>query len=533
MALKLCSSCNYLTTTSNDVSNEGAYHTHQSTYNNFLQSNVSLDDNTKEDVRSLLDSLLPRLGDINREISRLEDLLDHARRERAAIASSIDLCHAVSAPIRSLPNETLSEIFYATIPPLDRMSMACMPWAASQVCTRWRSIALSTPRLWPYVSFTVSEHSEYEWDEGRLDPSKKENRLQVFSSRLQQYLARSLNTSLSIDINIHITPHTTGMNPVAIQILEQLVAECDRWEVARLYLYSDACRAVVSKVKGRLPRLRSLYLSSPLCLDFFSVAPCLQSFSVSALSTRMMPWSQIVRLAIAHVDVSTWMTFQGVLESCTRLEELAVSFVSAIRSTESSFMISLPFLTHLRCHWRLCSAISVPKLQTLQLSSRELNPETDISAVISGFLRRSTCQLQDCILDLTVKNDIFNIIQLVAPVLSQLVINISNENIVVVDDWQFTINQLYQTQLPHLQILGVSVDRHGAQIVPLLVPVIQAWKSSAPLLKVIIENWDKGKKIPAVDEVVAQLRQEEIEVELSLEGKLLLYNVLVPSFFAW
>lgn len=526
MSLRLCISCNYLTTPSNAVSNESAYRTRWSTYSNFLRSNVSLDDMTKGDVRSLLTDLLSRLGDIDHEISRLEDLLDHARRERAAISSSIDLCRAVSAPIRSLPNEMLSDIFYATIPPLDTsfMSMACMPWAASQVCSRWRSIALSTPRLWSYVS--VSVYEETNWGDEAPGPSNAERRLQVLSSRLPEYLARSMNASLCIDINIQVVAITTSS--VARQILEQLVTECARWEVARLTLGLNDCQGILSKVKGRLPRLHSLHFTSIFSssdIDFFYIAPRLHYVNVSYASSRTVPWSQITRLVILPVmdgdgpglPFNTFSFDVRVLGLCTQLEELVVNSppFGSIQSSTVNFKLNLPSLLHLDCHPQFCSAITAPTLQSLRLTTLELDSENnDGAAIISQFLERSACQLQHCHLISVFRRDIVDIIQLVAPFLTQIDIylnfgwsgNMDTEH----------IDRLNQIHVPRLQILEVDVASTVAELLPLWIPVIQSWKNSSPLLKTSIRKmWHRGMvQVKVVEDVLAELRQNGIEVEL-------------------
>ncbi|KAJ7187330.1 hypothetical protein C8R46DRAFT_1059491 [Mycena filopes] len=62
-------------------------------------------------------------------------------------------------PVLTLPNEIVSEIFIRVLPPYPE----CPPWKGSlspslltQICRKWREIALSTPELWRAMAFILS-----------------------------------------------------------------------------------------------------------------------------------------------------------------------------------------------------------------------------------------------------------------------------------------------------------------------------------------------------------------------------------------
>ncbi|KAF9019014.1 hypothetical protein BDZ89DRAFT_932441, partial [Hymenopellis radicata] len=87
------------------------------------------------------------------ELSDLNNVIDHFTQRRDAVASSLSLHTASISPIRVLPQELLTTIFYyASFDVTD--SLDCKsgsPWVLGRVCGLWRDILLSTPLLWSTV----------------------------------------------------------------------------------------------------------------------------------------------------------------------------------------------------------------------------------------------------------------------------------------------------------------------------------------------------------------------------------------------
>ncbi|KAJ7483482.1 hypothetical protein FB451DRAFT_991164, partial [Mycena latifolia] len=61
------------------------------------------------------------------------------------------------SPLRRMPPELLGEIFSWTLPSVQealgrrRFQDKHSPWVFTQVCHRWRAVALSTPSLWSQI----------------------------------------------------------------------------------------------------------------------------------------------------------------------------------------------------------------------------------------------------------------------------------------------------------------------------------------------------------------------------------------------
>lgn len=100
------------------------------------------------------------LAQLDAEISRVESLLEDLKRQRSDTAAQIRQYYSTLALHRELPSEILSTIFLecnegdtVRIPyVLDSCARAGETWYISQVCRKWRSVALSTPLLWRCIS---------------------------------------------------------------------------------------------------------------------------------------------------------------------------------------------------------------------------------------------------------------------------------------------------------------------------------------------------------------------------------------------
>ncbi|EPQ51423.1 hypothetical protein GLOTRDRAFT_25420, partial [Gloeophyllum trabeum ATCC 11539] len=84
------------------------------------------------------------------EVSRLEEQLTMARIRRDCASRFLKDHLALLSPIRKLPDELLSEVFFRCLPDdeyvLPRVKSS--PFLVCAVCHKWRDIALATPRLW-------------------------------------------------------------------------------------------------------------------------------------------------------------------------------------------------------------------------------------------------------------------------------------------------------------------------------------------------------------------------------------------------
>lgn len=111
------------------------------------------------DARRLLDESNTFLGDLNHKIEAAEAQLaqivaeshcaiKQLQCEREALEDKIARARAYMSPIRRLPNELLRHIFIMNFD-----EYPCCAWILSSVCSQWRRLVLSMPRLWSKVCY--------------------------------------------------------------------------------------------------------------------------------------------------------------------------------------------------------------------------------------------------------------------------------------------------------------------------------------------------------------------------------------------
>ncbi|EJD35273.1 hypothetical protein AURDEDRAFT_93216, partial [Auricularia subglabra TFB-10046 SS5] len=125
----------------------------------FLRDTISADE-------ALLSTLATRVAQSSaavhaaeRELAEVLDKLALTRSvhdmlcdEQTSVSERLRQSRGLVHPIRRLPPEVLAEVFTACLSDEQLHSLSAVPYPVSQVCRRWRSVALQTPRLWTYVS---------------------------------------------------------------------------------------------------------------------------------------------------------------------------------------------------------------------------------------------------------------------------------------------------------------------------------------------------------------------------------------------
>ncbi|KAK1222668.1 hypothetical protein PQX77_014478 [Marasmius sp. AFHP31] len=118
-------------------------------YTNYVPSTKELNK-----IRHLIIEPQEKIGKLNEEIARLQ-------AERDELQQLVDGHFALAAPFWRFPADIWGEI-YAHCLPVNKMNVAVCtveeaPLLLTAVCRAWREIALSTPRLWSSVHFSVSD----------------------------------------------------------------------------------------------------------------------------------------------------------------------------------------------------------------------------------------------------------------------------------------------------------------------------------------------------------------------------------------
>ncbi|KAF7337021.1 hypothetical protein MVEN_02138700 [Mycena venus] len=155
---------------------------------------------------------------LDEEIQRIKRSLDKLVGKREILAADIDAHLALLSPVRHVPDDVLREIFISCLPPTHNATMSSRESPLlCHVSSRWRNIALSTPRLWSSLHVVISGGSGF----------------QSMSSLVEWWLARSgaLLLSLSVDIVLSTPSHFFSEDIANVStLLDLLFAVTDRWE---------------------------------------------------------------------------------------------------------------------------------------------------------------------------------------------------------------------------------------------------------------------------------------------------------------
>ncbi|KAF8214083.1 hypothetical protein K438DRAFT_996183 [Mycena galopus ATCC 62051] len=98
--------------------------------------------------------LRAHLAEIDEEIIQQGQVLRQLHASRLLVQSQLD--SILVYPVLTLPVEITAEIFLHCLPDKNaKVSLIHAPFVLLKVCTRWRDIALSTPRLWATLDVNV------------------------------------------------------------------------------------------------------------------------------------------------------------------------------------------------------------------------------------------------------------------------------------------------------------------------------------------------------------------------------------------
>ncbi|KAJ7677722.1 hypothetical protein DFH06DRAFT_1465627 [Mycena polygramma] len=129
----------------------------QSPFENILHTNHAPSDAERDNIHDLVNGWRKKLSHFNAEIAGLQSLIDVATRQRDELRQCIDAHLALVSPARRLPDDIIREIFMVAVPPGRNSSLSAneAPLMLCHICSSWRGIGFSTPRLWASVHIVI------------------------------------------------------------------------------------------------------------------------------------------------------------------------------------------------------------------------------------------------------------------------------------------------------------------------------------------------------------------------------------------
>ncbi|KAJ6498741.1 hypothetical protein C8R45DRAFT_93552 [Mycena sanguinolenta] len=182
-----------------------------------------------------------QLQHLDDEIAIVRKALDKLIAERDVLGTYVEAHKALLSPIRRLPRDTIEEIFMACLPTHRNcvMSATEAPVLLGRICSAWRVISLSAPRLWSRLH--IVEPAQLSELPASLRRAKAAQRLAAGAS----WLERSGNCPLSISLEGDIGyPNFIAEQE---QFLNLFIPHASRWQ--------DICLSIPSEVLEKLSHL--------------------------------------------------------------------------------------------------------------------------------------------------------------------------------------------------------------------------------------------------------------------------------------
>ncbi|KAJ7349885.1 hypothetical protein DFH08DRAFT_863281 [Mycena albidolilacea] len=334
-----------------------------------------------------------RIADIDTQILALERSLSALRTERALEQETLD---SYKYPVlTAVPTEIISEIFVQFLPvyPLCPPSTGILsPTVLTQICRKWREIALETPTLWRAITLHLYNMP---FDRQR---------------HICDFLDRSGCCPLSIrsddDLDLEPVP--------VVEIFAALISHRSRWEHLDILLSPSQLRAI----DGPMPLLRNLHLSldnnpDPDGIYEWRGLPLLRSVTLEeyAPSNVILPWAQLTSLTLNSIFRSEYIAIL-LYASNLRCCELGILWQYAIEDNLATPPeITLPGLESLTLvdrndDWEglYPDVFVVPALRSLCIEESFLAPHP--IPALASFISKSRSKPQEvCIIGATETSD--------------------------------------------------------------------------------------------------------------------------------
>ncbi|KAJ6594658.1 hypothetical protein B0H19DRAFT_67244 [Mycena capillaripes] len=353
-----------------------------------LGTNYCPKDEDIVDIKALLVEPSLRLKRLDEEIADLQKAIDKLAAEREELGTFVESHKALISPVRRLPLDIIQEIFVACIPTHRNcvMSASEAPVLLGRICSSWRAISLSTPRLWARLH--VVEPLLGYGPAAELHEKKAAQRLEV----TKMWLGRSGQCPLSISLQSGSDYDSPPVTPTTVespssQLLEVLIGFASRWQHIILTTPASMLNKVHLMVT-EVPMLESVTFQLPpgsVQWEPFELlsSPSISSFSVSGNSfvpdKLPLHWHRLTDITISGYAWESLLTSEMVLQMLSRCPELRSCQLAindgAAAETLLHSTVELRFLHTLILDFgsvaskisRLFERLSLPELRTFIL----------------------------------------------------------------------------------------------------------------------------------------------------------------------
>ncbi|KAF7371144.1 hypothetical protein MSAN_00749800 [Mycena sanguinolenta] len=348
-----------------------------------LNTNEPPEDSELTFIRSVVSETSMRLAGLDDEISNLREKLEQLEDQRATLSSYRTQNMAIVSPLRRMPLEVLADIFSWTLPSLhDACSfggpdVAQSPWLLTQISSRWRALALSTPSLWTRVviDYTCASAPVMAVVEAQIHLAKK--------------------------LNIHFYGHPKTESGPQLQMFELLTKHSLRWEELCIGITSEMV-PLLTAFRDRIPSLKRFWVqwedshTAVQSLDCFQTAPSLVDFGINHEEHHFVPITVPVQQLTRYQLTGSWRRHLTILKLAQNLVEahIEIDFNDEELEPPKAGLINLPHLRRLFVsHSEVLDNLELHGLEGLALWVHEEQAD-DIVHHFESFFSHSECPLR-------------------------------------------------------------------------------------------------------------------------------------------
>ncbi|KAJ7133657.1 hypothetical protein C8R43DRAFT_894926 [Mycena crocata] len=367
----------------------------------FLGTNYCPTEQEIVDIKALLPVPTLRLNRLDDDIAAMQQAMDKLREERNGLVTYLDAHKALISPVRRLPLDIIQEIFIACLPTHRNCAMSAQeaPVLFGRICSSWRAVSLSTPRLWAKLHIAEPSGSPSNMSGVLSYDEKMAQRTDI----ARMWLRRAGQCPLSISVQGRFDFYDTeddahtDANRGMCNLMQELASFATRWEHIKFTVGAVSLKALAHLTETDVPLLRTIVFnksdSRPVPIQAMppSPVPALSgilrgarttAFSISHFSMQIMDlplrWDQLQVLSISDTFSNsnrvTTQTAVQVISRCTRLLCCTLNLDDGIQPE----MLVHPVLEH-------------PFLRTLVLNCTEASsPEPLLDHLVLPELRNLT-----------------------------------------------------------------------------------------------------------------------------------------------
>ncbi|KAJ6524689.1 hypothetical protein DFH09DRAFT_1189260 [Mycena vulgaris] len=384
-----------------------------SPFENILHTNIVPSDPDCQRIRDFIAGPQREYAELTDEISRMQQLLDELTQKRDALDNFITAHLAMVSPARRLPEDIIRDVFVACLPS-HRNSLIISnesPLLLCRICSDWRRLALSTPRLWAAVHVVIPN----------------EPKGQVLAGLLKDWLNRSGVLPLFISM-VFSRVCTREYDAVALA-LGLLTSFSRRWGNIQFdFPHYGYFATFANLCPDDVPMLQSIavhglgrsfswgQLDDSLSYQFMSFldTPSLRNLTISCireLRALQLPWANLNVLVVEDVISCDYAI--AILRQCPALETCALLISPRVPTTNVQESTSLPRLRFLTISGALKStAISLFAILDAP-SLRSLTHSPPLSPLLAGSLEHFTLTVMElpgdvhkCLADMPLLQDL-------------------------------------------------------------------------------------------------------------------------------